>query len=788
MVVPLPHPSSLSPSPHPLPTTSILFEPSSLSLALTHSDSSLSLYPSFSPQTLTLALTIPSSSKTTHTLPALPPLWVPPAGILLRLYRRRRETPSFARVTDVRCSHKDLLRFEPNLGVVLDAKHGAAVRLAGSVNYFALHAPSSNKVWVFAVNDDGDGGGDGNDGDGGVRLMRCAVIECSRPVFSVSVAFGFLILGEENGVRVFGLRRLVKGRSGKRVGNSKPLKNGGRGGGLEAVNCNGDLEGKMERHGGVTTAVKQTNVKLKHDDRDGGSCFFVLKGNEVKTKSMTKLIFLLAAPFLAAAATFRQSFDDLFGSALLRRVAHRLGLRFYCRSRPSCASITQEFCLKWSILADTPLELVSQTIWISDGCHSVHMFTAMDIENALKEADGNDCNEKLRGCLLFEFSSPVRRSKISFLYLQIPFSFLIKIASIIELVISVEFYISGPSIFKSLKPPVLQNLSQLTAGVHTSNKDVQSSYSAKKQDDSDFNLTEWAVKDRISRENSNSRRYSSSYIRSFREDTRSFRSNVTISSVASSPGYPLKDEIDPSTYSFTTALKALQARSAYRSWECLSPEGFALNSKWNEAEKYICNPFSGEVPMECLSAKTLSGRSFRNSTTNRITMSAPLVYSSRYMQTKPSSTCNSCTQEEVALQFHISEKGKEGMTRDTGTQSTPPSLVSSNPSTDLTPSIIKSPIKLSEDSLNSNTKTITEEEVVEVNDDKETWDTTKETTVREVVNNVNENMKKDEEQVCTQGSSGGCFSWIRKKFSQREKERLQRRDNMFFTHFKNLNI
>ena len=65
------------------------------------------------------------------------------------------------------------------------------------------------------MKDDGDGGGDGNDGDGGVRLMRCAVIECSRPVFSVSVAFGFLILGEENGVRVFGLRRLVKGRSGK---------------------------------------------------------------------------------------------------------------------------------------------------------------------------------------------------------------------------------------------------------------------------------------------------------------------------------------------------------------------------------------------------------------------------------------------------------------------------------------------------------------------------------------------------------------------------------------------
>ncbi|RDX61609.1 hypothetical protein CR513_60144 [Mucuna pruriens] len=236
--------------------------------------------------------------------------------------------------------------------------------------------------------------------------------------------------------------------------------------------------------------------------------------------------------------------------------------------------------------------------------------------------------------------------------------------------------------------------------------EMQPSYSSKKQDDSEFNLTEWSVKARISRENSKSRRYSASYIRSFREDTRSFRSNITISSTASSPGYPFKVEYFQPIAWWCTA--ALQARSAYKSWECLSPEGFALNSKWNEAEKYICNPFSGEVPMECLSAKTLSGRSFRNLTTNRITMSAPLVYSSRQIQTKPSSTC---TQEEVALQFNIPEKRKEGMTRDAGTQSTPPSLSSSNPIIDLTPSIIKRPIKLSENSLNSNTKTITEEEI-----------------------------------------------------------------------------
>ena len=136
------------------------------------------------------------------------------------------------------------------------------------------------------------------------------------------------------------------------------------------------------------------------------------------------------------------------------------------------------------------------------------------------------------------------------------------------------------------------------------------------------------------------------------------------------------DEIDPATYSFTTALKgitvfmimnfrvllvqavtfcvyfaALQARSAYHSWEALSPDGFALHSKWNEAEKYICNPLSGQVPLECLSAKTLSGRSFRNMT-SRITMSAPLVYSSHTRPihtTKPSSS----TKEDMARHFPI---------------------------------------------------------------------------------------------------------------------------------------
>ena len=96
---------------------------------------------------------------------------------------------------------------------------------------------------------------------------------------------------------------------------------------------------------------------------------------------------------------------------------------------------------------------------------------------------------------------------------------------------------------------------------------------------------------------------------------------------------------------------ALQARSGY-GWECSSPDGFALNSKWNEAEKYICNPLSGEVPMECLSAKTLSGRSFRNFT-NRITMSAPLIYPSQPRQPQTNHFAAAPTTQENFVQFPI---------------------------------------------------------------------------------------------------------------------------------------
>ncbi|KAG8373715.1 hypothetical protein BUALT_Bualt11G0053600 [Buddleja alternifolia] len=193
----------------------------------------------------------------------------------------------------------------------------------------------------------------------------------------------------------------------------------------------------------------------------------------------------------------------------------------------------------------------------------------------------------------------------------------------------------------------------------------KSSIRSRQYDEPDLDLKEWALKARISRDNTNSRRFSASKLKSFREETTSFRSNLTISSTVSSPGYTLRDEIDPSTYSFTTALKALRAKTVY-TWEIISPDGgFTLNSKWNDAEKYISNPLSGEVPLECLSANTLIGiSSFR-----KITMSAPLIYPSHITEHREDKVKNTSQTEK-----------NRGSTRDVGTQSTPVDLSSNSPS------------------------------------------------------------------------------------------------------------
>ncbi|XP_008230385.1 PREDICTED: uncharacterized protein LOC103329665 [Prunus mume] len=420
----LPNPSLSSPN-----ITSLLFEPHSLSLALMHSDSTLSLYPSISPLALSSlpppqTLIAPPSSSSTFLLlqnpnpnPNTRVLFIvsgPYRGgsqVLLRFYILHKQK-QFVRAQVV-CTQKEL-QFDQKLGVLVDAHHGVSIKLAGSVNFFAMYSVSSSKIWVFAVksidNDD-------NDDDDGVvvKLMRCAVIECCKLVWSISISFGFLILGEDNGVRVFNLRQLVKGRvrkakllnsSSKTEGRNLCLPNGvigdhahsdlgdkgnkyggGKFHGTSEIPCNGDLCGKNDRN---YVSAKQRSVKLKQDSPEEGVCFVTFKGKEFETSKSTRMIPAKAISIEALSPNKFLILDSNGALRILHISSPVLGsnITSYLRELPHIMKVQ-----KLAVLPDIASR--TQSVWASDGYNSVHMMLASDMDNAVNENDRNDSEEKL---------------------------------------------------------------------------------------------------------------------------------------------------------------------------------------------------------------------------------------------------------------------------------------------------------------------------------------------------------------------------------------------------------
>ncbi|KAG9140398.1 hypothetical protein Leryth_018526 [Lithospermum erythrorhizon] len=270
-------------------------------------------------------------------------------------------------------------------------------------------------------------------------------------------------------------------------------------------------------------------------------------------------------------------------------------------------------------------------------------------------------------------------------------------------------------------------------------------HSQRRQDEPEFDMNEWY---RIRRENTrrgNSRRYSASFVGTFREDeevvNKSFTPNFPISSTTSSPGY---------------TMRALKAKNIY-SWEPMSPEGrLALNSKWSEAERFICNPVSGEVPLECLSAdslRRLSGRSVHQFSST-VSISAPDLHPLPpcHLKLKPSITLH-----EDELKFHTREEKIDSMKRDAGTEIPPlDNMESSNPSP-VTPSIKERAINHSgadsEDSLeySEDIKFDVEVEMKEANDEDEQGGREK---------TEGENYQNGSKKTTSSNRRGGCFvSW-----------------------------
>ncbi|KAK4765946.1 hypothetical protein SAY87_007588 [Trapa incisa] len=310
----------------------------------------------------------------------------------------------------------------------------------------------------------------------------------------------------------------------------------------------------------------------------------------------------------------------------------------------------------------------------------------------------------------------------------------------------------------------------------------------------DFSLREWDLKaSRVGRNTDSLKRFSTSSLKE--EVCPSFRSSITaISSSPSSPGYPLK---------------ALHASTSNKNYDCSSPEGFVLNSKWSDAEKYIRNPYSGQVPVECLLAS-----SFHN-LHRRITMSAPLVYSdkTRTSQIKPTLT----TARKSLFQIPIEEKEVMGMKKDVEIESIEaetikdhPSWISSNnTSSNLTrastPSIrerMSKPLRTEREEMSNSSRKLKSAEEFQVEGIQKEEDTKKESYSKEEdsvkVSDHNASSFRDdfhgdgnEEEQMHGGSSRrprgvGCLSWMRSRRLYGHHYCLDKRDEATATTPRNI--
>ncbi|XAR51555.1 hypothetical protein NMG60_11006216 [Bertholletia excelsa] len=417
--------------------SSLLFDPHSLSLALMHYDSSFSLYPSLSPLSLSslpppqTLVTPPSSSaaflRLQSTNPSMSPrsLFVVAAplhgghAVLLRFYILDKNFQSFAKARVI-CNQNGLKFDEGKSGVVFSVSHGASIKLVGSINVLAMYSVSNSKIWVFAAkmvnNDDG----------ATVKLMKCAVIDCCAPVSAINISFGFLILGEGNGVRVFYLRPLVKGRARRNRKESKILHNGPPNGVIQTINgtdipytdslgqlnsganCRGDkvtggdgsleissngyLEGRFDKHWDSGNYVKLRAVKLRQDSKDGASCFVALTSQEVKSHNSAKVsLQSVKAISIQAMSSDKFLILDSKGDVHLCNLSNPLiasEIHCYVKQLINIMKV-QKLAVLPDISTRTPI------VWISDGCHTVQILAIPDADTSVCESDRNDCEEKL---------------------------------------------------------------------------------------------------------------------------------------------------------------------------------------------------------------------------------------------------------------------------------------------------------------------------------------------------------------------------------------------------------
>ncbi|KAL7141727.1 hypothetical protein ABFS83_08G072800 [Erythranthe nasuta] len=370
--------------------SSFLYDPFSATLALRHTDSSFSLYPSFSPLSLSsfpspkslvpsptssaaflhLRTTSNSSAAATTLFLTSSPLLRPTSSTLIRFYILR--DGRFSKIGVVVSNHRDLEFDRSKCGVVFKVNHGVSTALSGGINVFTLYSLSSSKIWLFAarfIADDEGGGGEA------LKLMKCAVIDCCSPVFTIRVVFRVLILGEENGVRIFPLLPLVRGS------HRKDKKNNGKRYNSKNVLPKGE---KTEKH---SDSEKSRSVKLRQDSRDVGAFYVAFEDNKDEKRIGRSV---KAISIEALSSNCFVVLDNVGDVHLLSLSYSAQGLNNLWLMKRSTQTMK---VVKLSVLHDA--STVTRTIWMSDGCHSVHLMMVSDMDTSPDKTEKKDTTEKL---------------------------------------------------------------------------------------------------------------------------------------------------------------------------------------------------------------------------------------------------------------------------------------------------------------------------------------------------------------------------------------------------------
>ncbi|XP_020255164.1 uncharacterized protein LOC109831955 isoform X2 [Asparagus officinalis] len=361
-------PPSLSSSTKPL---SLLFEPNSQSLAVTLTNSSILLFASFSPSSPSPPLSIPQISTSACFVLLNPnpspgssrPLFVSASpspsssSTLLRAWIRRSKSDLFAPAS---------LSFKKRTGrrsneVDLGLRHGIGVRVAGSVNVLVVHSVAESQIWVLGVRVVGGEGGER------VELEKCAVVECTRPIYEIRVSMGVLALGEVGGVRVFPLRPMVKGEQG--------LKKKRR-----------DLSGAGEPQ----NRGKLRTLKLRQDSGNFSSFFVMTSAVAQDSECSTGLQASLKAIAIRILSQKKFLILDSVGNIYLLSLRNVLALETISSSSTiSTADQLNHLDVTMNVQLLAVLPDIS-----ANGAHTIHVMSMADVDHSVKEADENGNKEK----------------------------------------------------------------------------------------------------------------------------------------------------------------------------------------------------------------------------------------------------------------------------------------------------------------------------------------------------------------------------------------------------------